>query len=247
MTAETLGITVSSSEMAIMLLGGILAGGHCIGMCGGLISAYSLSFRTRYARLPLLSLERLNPHLLYGAGRIITYTLIGAFIGGFGALAPVTGSLAPIGGLMHLLAGLFLILFGLNAMNLLPLPALSDESASLTRRWGGWFLRSDSPLRTLPLGMITGLLPCAVHWGFQAKALTAGSITGGALLMFCFGLGTAIPLTAFGLVATVIGTAARVRLLWAAGSVMLIMGTLTIMRGGEILGVIGISWLRYGS
>ncbi len=52
---------------------GLLGAGHCVGMCGPLVLA-----------MPAAG-GRLSPQLRYHLGRITTYTVIGAALGGLGA------------------------------------------------------------------------------------------------------------------------------------------------------------------
>ena len=66
-------------ELWLTFLTALLASGHCIGMCGGLVAAYSL-------KLPLKADggSPLMAHFLYGAGRIMTYMLLGGLSGWIG-------------------------------------------------------------------------------------------------------------------------------------------------------------------
>ena len=57
--------------------------GHCIGMCGGIVIAYSSSkFDENLTKTKAAFL-----HILYSIGRITTYTLLGAIFGFLGGVA----------------------------------------------------------------------------------------------------------------------------------------------------------------
>ena len=71
-------------ELASMFLLGLLGSGHCVGMCGPLI----LAFPARR--------EHPLAHVLYNAGRIVTYTIIGAILAGAGAGVAVTIALSSL-------------------------------------------------------------------------------------------------------------------------------------------------------
>ena len=57
---------------------GFLGSGHCLGMCGGLISALSISIARRQQNFLFQA--------LYHVGRIFTYSLIGAMVGWLGSV-----------------------------------------------------------------------------------------------------------------------------------------------------------------
>ncbi|MEO3958985.1 sulfite exporter TauE/SafE family protein, partial [Chromobacterium piscinae] len=58
----------------ILFLAGLLGGGHCVGMCGGIVAALTLHQPSGYARWRVLA--------GYNLGRIASYALIGALLGG---------------------------------------------------------------------------------------------------------------------------------------------------------------------
>ncbi|RMG54862.1 MAG: hypothetical protein D6717_08910, partial [Gammaproteobacteria bacterium] len=60
---------------------GLLGGVHCVGMCGGIVGALSLGARPGAGR------PRWGLLLDYNLGRIASYTVAGALMGGIGALA----------------------------------------------------------------------------------------------------------------------------------------------------------------
>ena len=78
------------------LILGLLGGGHCLGMCGGLMGALTLAIppEQRSRRLQLL--------LAYNLGRILSYALAGLLLGLVGWV--VAGSQAEV--IMRTLAAL---------------------------------------------------------------------------------------------------------------------------------------------
>ncbi|BBP66147.1 hypothetical protein PHLH5_36880 [Pseudomonas sp. Cab53] len=82
---------------------GLLGGGHCLGMCGGLMGALTLAIpkEQRSRRLRLL--------LAYNLGRILSYACAGLLIG----LAGWAVANSPAAMFMRILAGLLLIAMGL--------------------------------------------------------------------------------------------------------------------------------------
>jgi len=170
------------ATLLAVFLAGLLGGGHCAGMCGGIVSALSAGAGSR---LPL--------HLAYNAGRIASYTLAGAVAGALGGMV-LYYDLLPLQLALYVLANLMLILLGLY---------LAGWSSMVTRleAAGRGLWRHISPLtkrflpvNTLPqafaVGTLWGWLPCGLIYSVLAIALVSGSAANGAALMLAFGLGT---------------------------------------------------------
>jgi len=83
--------------------------GHCIGMCGGIVLAYS----TIKIEPASSKVSKTVAHLLYNFGRVLTYTILGALFGAIGGVATFSntanGTLLIIAGIAMILAGLSLI------------------------------------------------------------------------------------------------------------------------------------------
>ncbi|WP_417662861.1 sulfite exporter TauE/SafE family protein, partial [Pseudomonas sp.] len=82
---------------------GLLGGGHCLGMCGGLMSALSLAIPQEQRN------KRFRLMLAYNLGRISSYTVAGLLIG----LAGVAVASSPAAMLLRVAAGILLICMGL--------------------------------------------------------------------------------------------------------------------------------------
>lgn len=172
-----------TTMLALMLSLGFMGSLHCIGMCGGLISAISMS----RPRIPYASL------LLYQFGRITTYSLLGLLIGLSGiALHTVAGNILQQA--LAILAGILIILFGLNLANYLPDP-LRRLSTWASRKTGLAQLAQQAAKHAhasswLTLGLANGLLPCGLVYAALSLALAADSAGKAMLMMISFGLGT---------------------------------------------------------
>ncbi|MBF0194646.1 MAG: sulfite exporter TauE/SafE family protein [Magnetococcales bacterium] len=219
-------MTLSIFDLWLTFLTALLASGHCIGMCGGMVAAYSL-------KLPQKSgFSQFIPHILYGVGRVSTYMLLGALSGWIGSLGFTFGRPENLQGVPYIVAGTVMVWMGLDSAGLLPFVRRDKNSgggliAALTKR----LMRGTLPGRTLFLGVVTGFLPCTLHWAFQAKALAVGSIAGGMAILLAFGLGTLPALWGFGLVSTMLSQKLRQQLLKGAGLIIVFMGLMAIKRG----------------
>ncbi|WP_375054859.1 sulfite exporter TauE/SafE family protein [Zobellella sp. DQSA1] len=178
------------------LLIGLLGAGHCIAMCGGVAAAFSMALPREQRGWHWLYL------LSYNAGRILSYALAGALVGGvFASLADV--SLGRQGlTLLRLLAGVMMILLGLYLarwwFGLLRLERLGNQLWRHIRPLAGRFLPFRHPLAALPFGMVWGWLPCGLVYSALTWSAVSGGMAQGALVMALFGLGTLPTLLALG-------------------------------------------------
>lgn len=182
---------LTHSEYLAALVVGLLGGVHCLGMCGGIVSALTFSLPAAQRHPP----SNLLPMLLaYNTGRISGYMLAGALVGGLGAAFLSIGNLESISQFLRAFAALFMIALGLYLAGIWQgVAKVENAGRVLWRRiepLGRRFMPVDSPAKALPLGFIWGWLPCGLVYSMLIWALSAGSITKGILLMFAFGLGT---------------------------------------------------------
>lgn len=164
--------------------------GHCVGMCGGFVLAYS---STKVGAC-FGAKDRLISHLLYNSGRTISYTLIGAFAGTLGgviALSPAAKAL------LYLFAGVVMALVGLWLLGFVRASRLLEYDFTKIRFFKTAFqktLKSDSKASFLSLGIINGFFPCGLVYFFASSAAASGSAAKGALIMFVFGVSTMLPM-----------------------------------------------------
>ncbi len=169
--------------MAIAFLGSF---GHCIGMCGGIVIAYSSAkVDTGWG-----TGRKAMAHLLYSLGRTSTYMLLGAIFGYLGGVSTFTNE---ANGILLIVAGVAMILSGLSLVGAVKF--LNSFDSPLTRsRWFGEIFRSllnnDSLYSLYVLGMLNGLLPCGFVYFFAITAASTASPLWGAVVMMVFGLST---------------------------------------------------------
>lgn len=216
--------------LGAMLLLGLASGLHCVGMCGGIVAAFS-SRRV----IPITDASRAAPlrQGAFNAGRVSTYAVLGAAAGAAGGAVPVMQGALPAQTVLFVLANAALILAGLylaGAGGLLG--RLEDLVAPLWRRVqpaAGRLMQLPSPLAAYASGLLWGLLPCAMVYGALAAATLAGGAAQGALAMSAFGAGTLPWLLGAGVV---MGRLRRWRV--AAGLLVLGMGVFGLARSAEL-------------
>jgi hypothetical protein len=185
-------------------LAGALGGAHCLAMCGGFVTAMAGA-----AAGSTPEVSPLRPagaiawrQLPYNAGRITTYALLGALVGGTGALALSAADVLPVQRFLYVVANLFLLALAFAiAWKQRGFEGLQRAGGALFGKLLPAFrplLLADSVPARYALGMLWGFVPCALTYGVLPIALFAGGIWHGAAVMLAFGLGTLPNLLAAG-------------------------------------------------
>lgn len=213
------------TSLFVIFLAGLLGGGHCIGMCGGIVAALGFNLPPGLARWRLLA--------GYNLGRLASYTVIGALAGALSGAALLHARGLQLG--LYLLANLMIVGIGLYLAGL-------SHAVSQIERLGQPLWRRLQPAvrRLLPVrsmtqamaaGAVWGWVPCGLVYSAALSALATGSAAHGALLMLCFGLGTLPNLLAMGLFAEALRANLQkkaVRL--AAGLLVTLLGVVQLAR-----------------
>jgi uncharacterized protein len=163
------------------LLLGLAGNLHCAGMCGGI----ALALPGRGGQW-----QRVLPgRLMYQAGRITTYALLGAIAGLFGKSLSLAGWQQGL----SVALGLFILLLTFftagSESRFLSIPLVSRVMGHLRMRLGH-FLKRDSSAALFNLGILNGLLPCGFVYLALAGAVAAGEVGNAMLYMAIFGAAT---------------------------------------------------------
>ena len=202
------------------LLGGF---GHCLGMCGPVVLAWTGGVRPSAGGL-----------LAYNLGRVFSYVFVGMAV----ALA---GSIAVFGGLYWLQKwimggfGLLMILGGIGLLgqgNLRWFPQVLPTGLVKTFMQRGPF----------PLGLVNGFFPCGLV--YTALAGVAGvavsqkqvalAVLQGGLLMLLFGMGTSVAMLVLGVFTRALKGRWRAYLYKLSGVLMTAVGGLLFWRAMRI-------------
>jgi len=171
------------SIMTIAFLGSF---GHCVGMCGGIVIAYtSTKVGDTWSKT-----KQTTSHVLYSIGRITTYMIIGSIFGYFGQVFTISKTAS---GLLLLVTGTLMILVGFSLIGKLKFLTLIEHSVSKSPWYQKTFkklIQTNSLGSFYLLGMLNGLLPCGFVYFFAITAISTGSAVGGAIVMLIFGLST---------------------------------------------------------
>jgi len=172
---------------------------HCVGMCGGIIGALSLSLPVKIRNNKARMLMFITT---YNIGRILSYSFAGLVAGAIG-----TGVLASAGfdqghAILRAIGVAMMIAIGLYLAGWLPQLAIVEKIGVPVWKKLEPVGRKLLPVASLPkalaYGLIWGWLPCGLVYFVLLWALTAGNAAQGALTMLAFGIGTLPTLLATG-------------------------------------------------
>ncbi|KUK68168.1 MAG: hypothetical protein XD86_0354 [Mesotoga infera] len=158
----------SSSSLVGFFLFGLVAGiSSCAALVGGLILSVSKHWYSLYGSEDSF-LQKLQPHLIFHAGRLVFYSLFGFLLGWLGQSLKISLTFSSI-----LVIAVSIVMF------IIALQMLGIHMVSLS----------------IPPFL---LLPCGFTISAQALALLSGSPLHSSMIMFFFALGTFFPLIAIG-------------------------------------------------
>jgi len=198
------------------LTAGALGGIHCAGMCGGIsmlltqagqkrgkngakkVIPIAMVANTDFKSVVVTNADTRSSSVQYQmllhGGRIFTYGLAGATLGGIGAAGLVFKPVLPVQQWMFAIGNLALIILGMRLLGLMPHLRFMQQ---LMGAWQRMLNRLTTPLNKAAdypflMGMGWGCLPCGLLYGVAPFSLLSGDAWSGAALMVLFGL-SALP------------------------------------------------------
>jgi len=206
--------------------------GHCIGMCGGIVLAYS----TIKIEPASSKVSKTVAHLLYNFGRVLTYTVLGTIFGAIGGVATFSNT---ANGTLLIVAGIVMILAGLSLMGRIKFLTMIEHSISSSNFYKKSFqkiLHSKSNVSFFVLGMLNGLLPCGFVYFFAITAASTASPFYGALVMFVFGISTIPAMFSLGFLSSLASATSFRNMMMSLSSVAVILyGLFTVYNGYDYL------------
>ena len=168
---------ISSYVPWVSFIAGLGGSLHCVGMCGGLVTA---------------TCEQTSDIFRYQVGRLIGYLLLGAFAGWFGSLLQIK-NLPPYASLVPamIVGGLF-IFWGVQHLRgkkaELPTPKFLNKFYFFL--WGRFVKNNSSSSKSFFTGLISILLPCGFLYGVVLGTVALENFLMAMISMFFFWLGT---------------------------------------------------------
>lgn len=228
--------TGGGSAGTMALLVGLTAGfSTCMAMIGGLV----LSVAAKYAENhpSETALQKFRPHLIFNLGRITSFVVLGAVIGGIGSAFSLKGSLL---GLLTIIVGLVMLVLGLQLTEAFPritkgLTLPSGLAKKLGIKQHGE--REYSHKNAFLMGAATFFLPCGFTQAMQLLAVSTGSPVQAAIIMGAFAIGTAPGLLSLGGLTSVVKGAFAQRFFRIVGVIVVAMAMVNFVNGYNLTGL----------
>ena len=206
--------------------------GHCIGMCGGIVVAYTSSKIDQKSS----NMQQTTSHLAYNFGRVATYTILGTLFGYVGSVLAFTPTTK---GILFFITGILMILAGLSLLGNLKFLNSAEWSVSKYPWYQKSFrilISSKSYLSFYLLGMLNGIIPCGLVYSFAIFAASTATPLGGALVMATFGLATIPALFFLGFLTKFLQKGnLRGIMMKLASLLVIVYGIFTLMKGYQFV------------
>lgn len=231
--------STASGSLLVVLVVGLAAGvSTCMALVGGLVLAVSASHAaavTYEDGRPTRG--SLRPHLVFQAGRIVGFAVLGAALGAIGAQLGLPEKAQAV---LTLAVALVMVVLGLRLLRISPrLAAWSPSLPPALGRRLGIEERTGLPYsdtRAAVLGALTFFLPCGFTQGVQLYAMTTGSALTAGLTMAVFALGTAPGLLAVAGLPRIGSAALRQQMLAVAGALLVAFALVNAQGAAGLLG-----------
>lgn len=226
----------STPSFFVVTLIGLTAG---VSTCMALIGSLVLGISSRHAELhpEATASQKFRPHLFFNFGRLLSYTIFGGAIGLFGSVFRLSSSML---GFLIIFAGIIMFILGLKMTEIFP--RLDGGGLLIPKRISRLFglnheVKEYSHKGTFMTGALTFFLPCGFTQAMQIYAISTGSLTKGAIIMFLFALGTMPGLLGIGGLSSVVkGWFARYFFKFVA-LVLLTLAVWNISNGSNLIGI----------
>ncbi len=160
------------------LIMGLAGSLHCAGMCSPLAMT-----------ITSMNSPAISNRLLYNAGRILTYGILGASVATMGLILP----LPKFQNILSITLGIILITMGVTGISGLRIPLLTIsiiKFTNLIKNIFSKFIQQKHRGSLLLLGALNGLLPCGLTFLALTFCITLATPFQGFIYMLLFGAGT---------------------------------------------------------
>ena len=162
------------------VIGTIASLSTCMAVVGGLVLSMSATFAKEG--------DKVKPQLMFHAGRIISFFVLGGVIGAIGAVFTLNTSATFI---LSLIIGIVMLILGINLLDTFHWAKKFQPSMpKFISKHAHGVSKFNHTLTPLLVGIATFFLPCGFTQSMQLYTLTTGGFLQGGLTMFAFALGT---------------------------------------------------------
>lgn len=223
-------VNASSVNYGTAFAIGIIASlSTCMAVVGGLV----LSISATYAKEG----DKVKPQLLFHAGRLIAFFVLGGAIGALGASFALSTS-ATIA--LSLIVGIVMLILGINLLDVFHVTnKLQPSMPRFISRHALGLTKLNHAVTPFLAGIATFFLPCGFTQSMQIYTLSTKSFMAGGLTMLAFALGTLPVLALLSFSSFSIQKSSKAGIFFkTAGLVVILFALLNIINSLVIAGLI---------
>lgn len=162
------------------VIGVIASLSTCMAVVGGLVLSMSATFAKEG--------DRVRPQLMFHAGRIVSFFVLGGVIGAVGSAFTLNTTATFI---LSLIIGIVMLILGINLLDTFHwAKKLQPSMPRFIAKHAHGVSKMNHTLTPLLVGIATFFLPCGFTQSMQLYTLTTGNFLQGGLTMLAFALGT---------------------------------------------------------
>ena len=232
-------LSISSTSSVMTFLGfGLLAGlSSCAALVGGIILSMSKQWSSLYSQEQTTS-QKLQPHIMFNAGRVISYAVLGGVLGIIGSKLQISPQFT---GYLVIGISLLMISLGFQMLGVKAFRKFQIAAPKFATRYIANEKNFQGKQMPFIMGALTFFLPCGFTITAQSLALLSGNAFSGALIMGAFALGTVPSLLFIGLSSVKFSSKPHLaeRFAKVAGFLVLFFALYNISNQATVLGFTG--------
>lgn len=210
-------------DYTLAFIAGVLGSGHCLGMCGALVSGYFMNSGGHKSYLP---------YFVYQFARITVYVGIGLLAATLGVVLVSGGMFGKFQSILQMFIGSVVIVLALGILGLIPWQGSVKLLPMNFLRKGYAKARSKGPVfGAMIAGFLNGLMPCPLTFAMYVQATSATTVLEGGMLLLAFGAGTLPTMLLISFAFAKMSSGLRGFMLKSAAIIMIFMGMNTIYKG----------------
>lgn len=234
----------STSSLPTFFLLGLMAGiSTCAALIGGLVLSMSKQWLEVYSENDSV-IQKLQPHLMFNAGRIVSFSIFGGILGILGNKLEISLTFTSF---LIIAVSIMMVFLALQMLGVKAFRRFQLTMPKMVTRYVADETNFQGKYMPFSMGALTFFLPCGFSITAQGMALISGSPIQGALIMLFFALGTAPVLLIIGLSAIKFSQKSRLfslRFSKIAGVLVLFFALYNVNAQLNILGVSSLSDIK---
>lgn len=218
----------SSLSYGMLLIAGLITSLHCIAMCGGIALSTGLKENSQNKN------GKFYASIQYNAGRVVSYTIIGALVGALGSVF----TFSPLAkAIIMSLAAVLMIFYAFSMFGFFTIKIhIFSFLPKIFKNARLFKLEQKHTHGSFVVGLLNGLMPCGPLQNMQLYALGTGSIILGGLSMFVFSIGTIPLMLLFASSALFLPKKILPIVVKASALVIMFLGVVTFARAASLIG-----------